>query len=61
MALIIVLNAIFAVLVVGGMLALLGWSIASDRVAVAKLHERRRVATRRRPAQRFAPAYTRGS
>jgi hypothetical protein len=43
------------------MLALLGWSIASDRVAVAKLHERRRVATRRRPAQRFAPAYTRGS
>jgi hypothetical protein len=61
MALIIVLNAVFAVLVVGGMLALLGWGIASDRVAVAKLSERRRVAPRRRPAQRLAPAYTRGS
>jgi hypothetical protein len=62
MALIIVLNAIFAVLVVGGILALLGWGIASDRVATARLTQRRRSeASRRQPAHRLTPVYTRGS
>ena len=64
MALIIILNAVFAVFVVGGILALLGFGIASDRVAVAKLTERRHAASRsrrRQRAPRFEPAYTRGS
>ena len=63
MAIIIVLNVLFAVFVVGGILALLGWGIASDRTAAAKLTERRRVAPnrRRQGAQRFTPVYTRGS
>lgn len=63
MAIIIVLNALLAVFVVGGMLALLGWGIASDRIVAAKLTERRRTVTsrRRQGAQRFTPAYTRGS
>lgn len=61
MALIIVLNAIFAVLVVGGMLALLGWGIVADRVTTARLAQRRRTEPSRRRAQRFTPVYTRGS
>lgn len=69
MAGIIILNVVFAVLVVGGMLALMGWGIASDRVVAAKLTERRRAAHARRrqlahrpsPAYRGGPAYTRGA
>ena len=63
MAAIIILNALFAVFVVGGILALLGWGIATDRVVSARLTERRRRAPsrRRQSTQRFAPAYTRGS
>ena len=69
MAAIIILNVALAVLVVGGMLALLGWGIASDRVVGAKLTERRRLAharrrqaaPRRAPAYRGGAAYTRGS
>lgn len=64
MALIIILNAVFAVFVVGGILILLGLGIASDRMAVAKLAERHRAASRsrrRQRAPRFEPAYTRGS
>jgi preprotein translocase subunit SecF len=63
MAIIIILNVAFAILVVGGMLALLGWGIASDRVVAAKLTERRRAAhaRRRQAAPRRAPAYRGGA
>ena len=69
MAAIIIVNVALAILVVGGILALLGWGIASDRVVAAKLTERRRLAharrrqaaPRRAPAYRGGAAYTRGS
>jgi hypothetical protein len=69
MAAIIILNVAFAILVVGGMLALLGWGIASDRGVAAKLTDRRRLAhdrrrqaaPRRAPVYRGGAAYTRGS
>jgi hypothetical protein len=70
---IIILNVALAVFVVVGILALLGWGIASDRVVAAKLTERRRAAQARRrqsahrpagaqrAAYRGGPVYTRGS
>jgi hypothetical protein len=70
MAVIIILNVALVTVVVGGMLALLGWGIASDRVVAAKLTERRRVAhdrrlaahdRRRQAASRRAPAYPGGA
>jgi hypothetical protein len=63
MAVIIILNVALAILVVGGILALLGWGIVSDRVVAAKLTERRRalLARRRQATQRHAPAYRGGS
>ncbi len=57
MAIIILLNIVFAVLVVGGILALLSWGIAADRASVATLGRRQRtVRTHRRGAQSFSPA-----
>jgi hypothetical protein len=58
MAIIILLNVVFAALVVGGILTLLGWGIATDCATVATLARRRRttVRTRRPSAQRFSPA-----
>ncbi len=56
MAIIILLNLVFAVLVVGGILALLGWGIAADRASTATLARRRTSRTRRRGARSFAPA-----
>lgn len=63
MAAIIILNVALAVFVVVGMLALLGWGIASDRVVAVKLTERRRAAQarRRQAAPRRAPAYRGGA
>lgn len=69
MAAIIIVNIALAILVVGGIVALLGWGIASDRVVAAKLTERRRLAharrrqaaPRRAPVYRGGAAYTRGS
>ena len=63
MAAVIILNVLLAVLVIGGMLALLGWSIASDRVVAAKLIEHRRAAhaRRRATAPRFSAGYSRSS
>ena len=64
MALIIVLNVVFAVFVVGGILALARLR-ASHQTAwpSAKLTERRRAVSRarRQRAPRFEPAYPRGS
>lgn len=52
MATIIVLNVVFAALVVGGILTLLSWGIAADHASVRRLSASRRVArrTRRRRA-----------
>ena len=57
MAIIILANIVFAALVVGGILTILSWGIAADRVSVATLARRRRAAIwgRRQPAHRFAP------
>ncbi len=59
MTAVIILNIVLAVFVVGGILALLGWGILSDRVVATRLTERRRTAPRRQPAPR-SPAYSRG-
>jgi hypothetical protein len=58
MAIIVLLNVVFAALVVGGILTLLGWGIATDRATVATLARRQRTAvrSRRQSAQRFSPA-----
>ena len=63
MAALIILNLLLAVPVVGGMLALLGWSITTDRVVAAKLIEHRRAthARRRATAPRFSGGYSRSS
>ena len=50
MAIIIVLNVVFAALVVGGILTLLGWGIAADRASIATFARRQR-ASRRAIAQ----------
>ncbi len=55
MTAIIILNAVFSVFVVVGILALLGWGIATDRVSAARLTRRRRA--RAQAARRFNPAF----
>ena len=62
MATIILLNVVFAVLVVGGILALLSWGIAADRASIASLGRRQRASrTRRAAAQSFSPALHSGA
>lgn len=46
MAIIIVLNVVFAALVVGGILTLLGWGIAADRASIATITRRQRAGRR---------------
>ena len=48
MTTVVILNIIFAALVVGGILALLGGAIVSDRTASVSLTSRRRAAVRER-------------
>lgn len=63
MTIIVLLNFVFAVLVVGGILTLLGWGIASDHASVATLARRQRAAVRmrRQSATRFGPAASAGA
>jgi hypothetical protein len=57
MAIIVLANIVFAALVVGGILTLLSWGIAADRVSVATLarHPRAAIRGHRQPAPRFSP------
>jgi hypothetical protein len=59
MTTIVLLNVVFAVLVVAGIVSLLGWAIVEDRVRVATLssraNDRLRSRTTRPARREFAP------